>query len=440
MRFRLRFTLLVLLGILLFAPLTTDLAQEPTEPITITVESKTIEAGQTTTIQVTADPATPIGAIQGTLRFNSGVVRVQSVSFARNFNLNAKNILAGEVRFTGVATTRGQPVLSGLLISFEIQAIGSSGSESPLELELQVLGDPEFRRLPHEIIPGTLTIEGGVPPQPPKAEFSFSPDNPKVGETISFDASTSSDPDGQIVKYDWDFGDGFTLSGSEQTPLHTYTSAGEFTVKLIVTDDDGLTGTQTQRIKVLEVTSQPPKAEFKFDPEDPKVDETVQFTDQSTDADGQITSWDWDFGDGSTSTEQNPTHSYTTAGSFTVTLAVTDNDDLTNTTSKTITVLEPGAPEVRVHNFPNPASTLTVFKYSLPRETTSAVLRVFDLTGRLVLQQELDVTQTESSWDLTDNAGNPVPNGPYYYFIAARQDGRVIRSPTERLVIQLSSE
>ncbi len=66
------------------------------------------------------------------------------------------------------------------------------------------------------------------------------------------------------------------------------------------------------------------------------------FTDESTDSDGTVVSWDWDFGDGNTSTAQNPSHSYAAGGSYTVSLTVTDNDGLTDSTSLEVTVTDPG--------------------------------------------------------------------------------------------------
>ncbi|MCU4140519.1 MAG: hypothetical protein MW690_000994 [Methanophagales archaeon] len=78
----------------------------------------------------------------------------------------------------------------------------------------------------------------GIPNQPPKASFTFSPKNPLVNEEITFDASASTDPDGSIVSYEWDFGDGETASGKVVT--HAYSDAGSYTVTLTVTDDEQL--------------------------------------------------------------------------------------------------------------------------------------------------------------------------------------------------------
>jgi len=84
--------------------------------------------------------------------------------------------------------------------------------------------------------------------EPPVASFTYSPESPNVGEEITFDASSSYDPDGTIVKYEWDFGDGNSAEGVVVT--HAYSEAGEYTVTLRVMDNDGL---QNSISKVFEV-------------------------------------------------------------------------------------------------------------------------------------------------------------------------------------------
>lgn len=90
--------------------------------------------------------------------------------------------------------------------------------------------------------------------------------------------------------------------------------------------------------------NQPPVANFTWDPETPTTDDIIQFTDLSTDADGFIVSWSWNFNDGTTcppdcgiGTQQNPTHQYTDPGDYSATLTVTDNDGLTASITKSLT-------------------------------------------------------------------------------------------------------
>jgi len=175
-------------------------------------------------------------------------------------------------------------------------------------------------------------IEVVNPDEPPVCGFTFSPEQPKVGEQVQF-TDQSTDSDGSIVSWGWNFGDGGTSSA--KNPTHAYASYGTYTVSLTVTDNDGLTATCSQAVKVLS----PPICGFTFSPAKPKPGQQVQFTDQSTDSDGTVVSWSWSFGEGGTSTTKNPTHTYGSAGTYTVKQTVTDNDGLTATCSQDVVVL-----------------------------------------------------------------------------------------------------
>jgi PKD repeat protein len=85
---------------------------------------------------------------------------------------------------------------------------------------------------------------------PPTPSFTYSPNNPDVGESVTFDASGSSDPDGTVQRFEWDFGDGNVASATGATVTHTYSSAGTYTVELTVEDDEGATDTTTQTVSV----------------------------------------------------------------------------------------------------------------------------------------------------------------------------------------------
>ncbi|WP_158603165.1 PKD domain-containing protein [Halorubrum sp. Atlit-26R] len=96
----------------------------------------------------------------------------------------------------------------------------------------------------------TVTVQAPDQNEPPTASFTASPDSPDAGETVSFDASTSSDADGSIASYEWAFGDGDTATG--ESAGHAYDAAGDYDVTLTVTDDDGATAQTTQTVSVSE--------------------------------------------------------------------------------------------------------------------------------------------------------------------------------------------
>lgn len=186
--------------------------------------------------------------------------------------------------------------------------------------------------------------------------------------------------------------------------------------------------------------NKPPIADFEFSPAQPEAGQTVQFTDKSKDPDGQVKSWNWDFGDGATSTEQNPSHIYRTAGTFTVKLVVTDDKGAqSQPAEKKITVGPPAQITVSITNYPNPAKDRTKFVYgwTLPAPARQATLKIFNIKGELVFTKDLDINKTEFVYDLKDNVGRPLPNGPYFYLLSVTaQDNRSFRSAIGVLAVQ----
>ncbi|WP_349309732.1 PKD domain-containing protein [Microbacterium sp. MM2322] len=150
----------------------------------------------------------------------------------------------------------------------------------------------------------------------------------------SFQGSASSDPDGTIVSYAWEFGDGATSTAVN--PTHRYASSGDYTVKLTVTDDDG--ASNTAQVPVSVVANVSPTAQAGWS----AVGLDAAFTSSgSTDSDGSIAAFAWNFGDGQTASTPSPSHRYAEAGSYTVTLTVTDDDGATATRSLDVVVAAP---------------------------------------------------------------------------------------------------
>lgn len=152
------------------------------------------------------------------------------------------------------------------------------------------------------------------------------------GGTVTFD-STATDADGDDITYSWDFGD--DSNSAEADPTHVYTANGTYTVTLTVSD-----GTDTYTTDPVEIIvgNVAPTAMFTYE----ATNLSVVFTDASTDPNTDDTlTWSWDFGDDSAANiTQSPTYVYAEAGTFNVTLTVTDTYGLTDDYTAEITVTE----------------------------------------------------------------------------------------------------
>ena len=162
-------------------------------------------------------------------------------------------------------------------------------------------------------------------PGQPVATFTYE----CTGTTCRFDGAGSFDPDGAIVRYEWQFGDGSSSSGP--TAAHTYANLGRYDVTLIVTDAGGSTD-----IARLNVTgNKPPIASFTSDCKGPSC---TFYVSGSSDPDGNITSYAWDFGDGTTGAGTIVNHTYAAVGAYYVKLFVTDDIGATTTVPQTLLV------------------------------------------------------------------------------------------------------
>ncbi len=172
----------------------------------------------------------------------------------------------------------------------------------------------------------------------PIAAFTANQTTITEGETVSFTDQSVNSP----TSWNWSFGDGST--STSQNPSHTYNSNGTYTVVLTVTNDFGSdTETKTGYI-IVNQAGIAPVAAFTANQTSITEGETVSFTDQSTNT---PTSWSWGFGDGSTSTSEDPTHVYSSVGTYTVELTVTNSygSDI-ETKTNYITVTEAGTAPV----------------------------------------------------------------------------------------------
>ncbi|MCF6285666.1 MAG: PKD domain-containing protein, partial [Candidatus Hydrogenedentes bacterium] len=154
----------------------------------------------------------------------------------------------------------------------------------------------------------------------PTAAFAISDATPFVLENVSF-TNSSTDGSAPVTQHIWEFGDG--ASSVEENPTHAYNSAGDFEVRLTVVSAHGSNTASSP----VTVSFMPPTAAFSAATQSPNVGDAVQFTDESTPGTAAVNSWLWDFGDpdsgaANASASQNPTHTYSASGFYTVTLTV----------------------------------------------------------------------------------------------------------------------
>lgn len=178
--------------------------------------------------------------------------------------------------------------------------------------------------------------------EPPKAECGED-ETVCAGEVVSFNAGKSFDPEGGLLKYSWDFGDGTTAEGINPTKI--YKNGGAYQVVLKVEDDSGLPCNLDTDSKVLVVTESP----VAFAGEDVKVcaNTVVKFDgSKSRDYDGVVNNYFWDFGDGTSGGGATPTHAFDAPGIYRVTLTITGDvrGDCDNTDSDELIVTVYEAP------------------------------------------------------------------------------------------------
>lgn len=171
----------------------------------------------------------------------------------------------------------------------------------------------------------------------PVARFAFTPKSPNEGEDVTFDAVESFDLDGTVVRYDWDFdGDGeVDLSTDQPTAVHPFPGGGEHEVTLRVIDDQGMISLPYSGKVYI---NRRPVAAFQVSNFSTNELEEVSFTDCSHDPDGEVVAWHWDFGDDETGDGQAVSHTYPSAGEYTITLTVTDENGAQGEVTTLITV------------------------------------------------------------------------------------------------------
>ncbi len=234
------------------------------------------------------------------------------------------NILA-EANPAGLASSLTANLAAGVYY-LKIDGVGAGDAATTGYSDYASIGQYSFN--------GALTASGN---QTPTATATANVTSGTTPLTVQFSSVNSNDADGTIVSYAWNFGDG--TNSTEPNPVHVYNSAGNFTATLTVTDNSGLIGTSSVVISATAPANQAPTAVASASTTNGFAPLAINFTgSNSTDADGTIASYAWNFGNGATANVANPSYTYSTAGNYTATLTVSDNRGATASSSIAITV------------------------------------------------------------------------------------------------------
>jgi gliding motility-associated-like protein len=217
----------------------------------------------------------------------------------------------------------------------------------------------------------------------PVADFIF--DNKCENILATFTNTTQQPQSGNVTSWSWNYGDGSPLDVTNWNGSHTYTTTGTYTVTLITNNTIGCSDTVSHQILVHPT----PVADFNFTNQ--CLVDAVTFTDAST---GGIASHTWNFGDGNNSTQSSPTHTYTNAGFYTVTLSVTSDSGCTHTTTK----------QVQIYPMPNADfSALNVCQYDSTKFTSLATVQPPSNIVNWI-------------WDFGNTSGTSTQTNPTYYY------------------------
>jgi len=190
-----------------------------------------------------------------------------------------------------------------------------------------------------------IAIAASDPPgnRAPRVEAGAAPASGGAPLDVVFSAA-GSDPDGDAITYAWDFGDGSTAAQGRRA-RHTYAGPGTFVATVTVTDRAGLTGSDTVDVVVGDpAQNQAPTVQVAADPAGGTAPLRVSFTAAGSDPDGDALAYAWSFGDGGQSAGQRVAHTFTTAGSHTVTVTARDAAGATGTATFTVEVAAAAAP------------------------------------------------------------------------------------------------
>ena len=239
---------------------------------------------------------------------------------------------------------------------------GVTPTEISIRFFVNLDAQPGPRAISINTAGGTGTLASGINVEGnrvPIANFAFDPPTGISATSFSFNGTSSSDPDGRISNYHWDFGDGGSATGSVAS--HKFNRTGSFNVKLTVTDNEQATGTTQKELPVKDGSL--PVARFSVSPNSGSTDTKFVFdASASEDRDGRVVDYRWDMGDGSRKSGRVVQYKFRTSGRFMVELITRDDDGLTASIEKQVEI-KGSAPVANFVIDPEVGNTNTAFRF-----------------------------------------------------------------------------
>ncbi len=263
--------------------------------------------------------------------------------------------------------------------------------------------------------------DGGSTNEAPKASASASTLSGNAPLAVTFDGSGSSDIDGDTLTYVWSFSDGTSANGVSTSK--TFDEAGEYTATLTVTDPDGLDDSDSLTITVIkDQVNLPPLADISASTTSglAPLDVTISGS-GSTDPEGEVLTYSWDLGNGTTASGVSVSLTYEDAGSYDVTLTVTDIEGLTAKASITIDVSAPNIDDISTFTSLLTQNEWDIQKYQddQSNETSNYTGYIFnfdiDGTSTVTLEEEVFegtwnvITNSDGSLEVSFDYGEQVP-------------------------------
>jgi len=366
--------MVVIIGtILVFEGVILNVGASGITVVNIDPSNQTINASDTFTVNVSCVPGQPIKSFEFKLSFNPLILQANSViegdifnGYATFFNSGTLDNVAGTiVDVYDLIVGSGNDSNAGILVTISFTAQSNTGTSILHLYDVGVTQETEY--IPITVNDGSVAVQGtSNPPGGPSFEpptTSPSQNNPPNAPNKPFGptfvergvvytyTSSASDPDRDLIRLKFDWGDGnfsnwtaLVASNTSVSLSHAWNAISSFIVRVIAQDENGSNSSWSSPLTVTVSQAETGDTLLVLDiitPENVSANQTIQFDATSNfDPDVVIISYYWDFGDGTTGTGKTPNHTYITPGAYKVVLVVTD--DSGNTYSKNI-ILTVGA-------------------------------------------------------------------------------------------------